>query len=210
MKRRDFSIAALASATTGMTSAQGAAPVAGKDYLILDKPVATEAKGKLEVVEFFWYSCPHCNAFEPTLANWLKALPKDVDFKRAPVRFRESFEPQQKVYYVLEALKKLETHHAKLFYAIHVEKQNLASGDAIVTWAEKNGLDRKAFMDLFNSFTISGKARQAAQLQEAFNVEGVPALGVAGRFYTDGSLAGSMEKALQVVNYLLAEVRKGK
>ena len=211
MKRRDFSLAAAAAMGAPWVQAQGAKPQEGRDYQALPKRVPTDAgKGKIEVIEFFWYSCPHCNAFEPALSEWVKKLPKDVDFKRVPVRFQDSFEPQQRVYYVLEALNKLSTHHSKLFQAIHVERQNLATGEALAAWAEKNGIDRKSFTDLYNSFTIIGKARRGAQLQEAFKVEGVPALGVAGRFYTDGSMAGSMDKALQVVNFLLGEVRSGR
>ena len=177
----------------------------------LKNRVATDvAKGKIEVLEFFWYNCPHCNAFEPTLSAWSKKLPKDVVLKRVPVRFREDFEPQQRAYYVLEALDKVEALQAKMFAAIHVEKQNLAKLENLVVWAEKNAIPAKQFTDLYNSFTVIGKARQAAKLQEEFKVEGVPALGIGGRYYVDGSLAGSMERALQITDYLTAEIRKGR
>jgi thiol:disulfide interchange protein DsbA len=214
MKRREFtalSLSAIASASVSSVSAQAAGFKEGTDYLPLKNRVATDvAKGKIEVLEFFWYNCPHCNAFEPTLSAWSKKLPKDVVLKRVPVRFREDFEPQQRAYYVLEALDKVEALQAKMFAAIHVEKQNLAKLENLVVWAEKNAIPAKQFTDLYNSFTVIGKARQAAKLQEEFKVEGVPALGIGGRYYVDGSLAGSMERALQITDYLTAEIRKGR
>jgi thiol:disulfide interchange protein DsbA len=126
------------------------------------------------------------------------------------VRFRAEFEAQQRAYYVLEALGKVEELQAKMFAAIHVERQTLTALEPLQAWAEKNGIPKKQFTDMFNSFAVIGKARRAAQLQELFKVEGVPALGVAGRFYIDGTLAGSMERALQIADFLIAEVRKGR
>ena len=217
MKRRDFSLLGAGAAVSTWLSpwpsalAQGNGFKAGTDYLVLPKPLPTDvAKGKIEVLEFFWYNCPHCNAFEPALNAWTKKLPKDVEFKRVPVRFREDFEAQQRAYYVLEALGKVEELQGKMFAAIHVEKQNLAKLDTLVVWAEKNGIPGAKFTELFNSFSVVGKARRAAQLQDQFKVEGVPALGVGGRFYIDGSLAGSMERALQITDHLVAEIRKGR
>lgn len=213
MKRRQFSQAALASIamSAAAVSAQTAPYQEGIEYVSLDKRVPTEAgKGKIEVLEFFWYSCPHCNAFEPRFASWVKALPKDVEVKRVPVRFRDDFEPQQRMYYVLEALDKVEALHGKLFQAIHVEKQNLGSAEALAQWADKNGIPKAKFVELYNAFGVVTKAKRAHQLQEAFKVQGVPALGIGGRFYTDGSLSGSMERALQITDYLIAEIRKGR
>jgi thiol:disulfide interchange protein DsbA len=191
--------------------AQQAAFQEGIEYLSLDKRVPTEAgKGKIEVIEFFWYSCPHCNAFEPRFSEWMRKTPKDVEVKRVPVRFRDDFEPQQRMFYVLEALDKVEALHGKLFHAIHVDRQNLGSAQALAQWAEKQGIPVAKFQEVYNAFGVVSKARRATQLQESFKVQGVPALGVAGRFYTDGSLAGGMERALQVVDHLIGEVRKGR
>ena len=217
MKRRQFTslgTTTLAGAMLGHLPASLAQPTAfkaGTDYIALSKALPTEAtKGKIEVLEFFWYNCPHCNAFEPVLSAWGKKLPKDVELRRVPVRFRETFEGQQRAYYVLEALGKVEELQSKLFAAIHVEKQTLEKQDALVAWAEKNGIPAVKFNELFNSFSVVSKARRAAQLQEQFKVEGVPALGIGGRFYVDGSLAGSMERALQITDFLLSEIRKGR
>ena len=216
MKRREFS-AGLGLSAAGLASlpqivqAQGKKPEEGGEYLALDKRVPVEAPtGKVEVIEFFWYSCPHCNAFEPKLEAWIKTVPKDVFVKRVPVAFRDDFVPQQRLFYALEAMGKLDDLHRKVFYAIHGEKQSLNTQDTIAAWIEKQGVDKAKFLELYNSFSMSTKATKARQLQDAYKVDGVPALGIGGRFYTSGSLAANMDRALQVVDYLVAEVRKSK
>jgi thiol:disulfide interchange protein DsbA len=216
MNRREFSVGStclLAVAGLGLPQlvwAQGK-PEDGREYKTLDKKLPTEAPaGKVEVVEFFWYSCPHCNAFEPQLEAWVKKLPADVSFRRVPVAFRDDFVPQQRLYYTLEAMGKVDELHRKVFNAIHVDRQPTAKEDQILAWAEKNGLDKAKFKEVYNSFSVQTKARKASQLQEAFQVEGVPALGIAGHWYTDGSLAGNMPRALQVTDYLVAEARKSR
>ena len=211
MKRRDFSLTALSAvaATTlpQTVLAQGAVPKAGKDYVKLAKPVASDApEGKVEVIEFFWYSCGHCNEFEPVFASWLKSgAPKNLAARRVPVAFNASFAPQQKLYYALEGMGKVEELHARVFRAIHVERQNLSKEDAIFAWMGKQpSIDMAKFKEMYNSFTVSNQVRRASQLQEAYGVEGVPSMGVAGRYYTDGTLAGSMPSVLNVVNYLVS------
>ena len=213
MQRRKFSMsAATLAATAGLpitaAHAQGQQPKEGVDYLILDKPAPTEAAaGKIEVVEFFWYSCPHCNRFEPQLEEWAKKTPNDVVLRRAPVAFRPDFEPQQRLYFVLEAMNKVEELHKKVFYAIHVEKQALNTLPMIADWAEKQGIDRAKFTEVYNSFPVATKSRKATLLQDAYKVDGVPALGVAGKFYTSGSVAQTMERALVVTDHLVGVVR---
>ncbi|MCX7242482.1 MAG: thiol:disulfide interchange protein DsbA/DsbL [Polaromonas sp.] len=218
MQRREFSQAALAAASAGTLAAlplgvhaQGKPPAEGKDYLLLSKPAPSEAPaGQIEVVEFFWYSCPHCNEFEPQLEAWAAKAPKDVSLRRVPVSFRPDFEPQQRLYYVLEALGKVAALHKKVFYAVHVEKQTLNTADLVTAWAQKQGIDKAKFTELYNSFPVNMKARKATQLQEAFMVDGVPALGVDGRYYTSGSLAGNMARALTVTDHLLTLARSSK
>ena len=216
MQRRDFSLNALgllgaASSLPTLSHAQARKFEEGSDFLALDKPVPVEAPpGKVEVIEFFWYSCPHCNAFEPKLEPWIKRLPADVSFKRVPVAFRDSFGPQQRLFYALEALGKVDDMQRKVFNAIHVEKQALDTQDPIVAWVEKQGIDKAKFLEQYNSFSTSTKIRKAVQLQNAFKIDGVPSLGIAGRFYTDGTLAKNMERALQVTEYLIAEARRAK
>jgi thiol:disulfide interchange protein DsbA len=217
MKRRDFSYvaggAALAAATPWGAMAQ--APVvklqAGTDYQEVDPRAPIEAPaGKVEVVEFFWYNCPHCNAFEPALAAWVKQIPKDIAFRRIPIAFRDDFVPQQRLYFALEALGLVEKLHTKVFAAIHVERLDLSKTPAILDWVARQGVDKAKFTEQFNSFSVATKATKATQLQNAYRVEGVPALGVAGRYYTDGQLAKGMDRALKVVDALVANVRSGK
>ncbi len=214
MKRRAFiatasSLAAGAATLSPLTAmSQAAAPKEGTDYVKLAQPAPVEAPaGKIEVVEFFWYSCPHCAAFEPVLAEWVKRLPADVAFRRVPIAFQSSYTPQQQLYYALEAMGLLDTLHTRVFAAIHGERQNLVKPDAIADWIVKQGVDKAKFLSHFNSFSTSTKANRARQLMTAYMVEGVPAMGVAGRFYTDGSLAKSTDRALTISDFLVAEVR---
>ena len=210
MKRRDFSMLATAGASLGaiwpaFAQADAAKPEAGTDYVLVDPRAPVDAPaGKIEVVEFFWYNCPHCNAFEPLLAGWIKALPKDIAFRRAPVAFRDEFVPQQRLYFALEAMGLVEKLHAKVFAAIHVEKLDLSKAAAITDWVVKQGVDKAKFSEQYNSFSVATKSTKAAQLQNAYKVEGVPAMGVAGRFYVDGNLSKGMERALKVVESLAA------
>lgn len=217
IQRREFSLSAAsvaAAATLGAavlpTAAQAQAKAFkdGTDYLTLDKPAPTEAAaGQVEVVEFFWYSCPHCNSFEPQLEAWAKKLPKDVLLRRVPVSFRPDFEPQQRLYYVLEGMGKVDALHKKVFSAIHVEKQALNTAALVTAWAEKQGIDKAKFTEMYNSFSVSTKVRKATQLQDIYKVDGVPALGIAGRYYTSGTLAQTMERALLVTDYLVGQSR---
>lgn len=213
MKRRDFSaqlaglglgLSALASPLTA--SAQAA--IKESDYVRLSQPLATE-KGKIEVLEFFWYGCPHCFSFEPALDAWQKKLPADVAFRRVPVAFRQNFAIHQRLYYAIEAMGKVEELHRKVFQAIHGERNPLDKEADILAFIEKNGVDKAKFLEVFNSFTVSTKAKQASRLVDAYKIDGVPALGIHGRYFTSGQLAGSPERALVVADALIERSRKG-
>ena len=214
MKRREFSFGtAAALAATGLAMPANAQRkyTEGKEYQPIDERAPVEApQGKVEVVEFFWYACPHCNAFEPKLEAWVKKIPADVAFRRVPVAFRDDMVPQQRLFYALEAMGKLEDVHRKVFHAIHVEKQALNREDLITAWVDKQGVDKAKFAELYNSFAVSTKARKATQLQDAYRIEGVPSLGIAGRYLTSGDMAGTVDNALLVTDYLIAEARKAK
>ncbi len=215
MKRRNFSLACGAAAGVALVPsvalAQGKPPQAGTHYLVLEKRAAVDAPaGKIEVVEFFWYNCPHCNSFEPTFDAWYKRAPKDIAVRRVPIAFRDDFVPQQRLFYALEAMGLVDKLHSKIFAAIHAEKQKLDRAEPIADWVAKQGVDKVKFLEQYNSFSISTKATRATQLQNAYKIEGVPALGVAGRFLTDGNMGGTMERALQVVEFLAAEIRSGR
>ena len=214
MQRRQFSLAAATAATSmafgaNTAWAQQAAPQEGKQYLRLATPAPTEApQGKVEVVEFFWYSCPHCNAFEPTFAAWKQQVPAHVAVRRVPVAFNASFVPQQKLYYTLAAMDNFDALHVKVFHAIHVERNKLAKDEDIFNWVAKQGVDVNKFKEIYNSFSVSNQVRKATQLQQAYDVEGVPSMGVAGRFYTDGPRAGNMTNVLRVVEHLVQQSQK--
>lgn len=212
----------LAAAGLGLVAwsvaASPASPKSGLDYRTLEQAQQTDSGSKVEVTEFFWYSCPHCNAFEPELEAWVKKQGAKIVFKRVPVAFRESFIPQQKLYYALEALGKLDELHAKVFHAIHVERQGLDTDAAIADFVAKQGVDRKKFLDAYNSFSVQSKVRQATQLQAAYKVDGVPLVAVEGRYLTSPSIVGEsignkpepvlQASTLQVMDFLVAKAAR--
>lgn len=212
MKRRDFSMqlaaAGVGSLWAGAAGAQGG-PVEGRHYTKLAQPVPVSAPaGKIEVVEFFSYGCPHCYALEPTLEGWAKRLPNDVVLKRVPVGFNALYENYQKIFYALEAMGQLEGMHMKVFNAIHQQRQRLDKEADIAAFMTANGLDGAKFIELYKSFSVQSKARQAQQLSQAYKIEGVPTMAVQGRYTTSGSQAGSNERALAVTDALVQSVRK--
>jgi thiol:disulfide interchange protein DsbA len=212
MQRREFvwHLAALgtALAAPGLVHAQGA-PVEGTHYTRLTQPAPVSAPaGKVEVVEFFSYGCPHCATFEPTLEAWVKRLPPEVVFRRVPVAFSPSWEAYQKIYFTLEAMGQVEAVHRKVFIAIHQQKNRLDKEADIVAFMSANGVDGAKFAELFKSFTVQTKVKQAQQLSQAYRIEGVPTIGVQGRYLTSGSQAGSNERALAVTDHLIQVARK--
>ncbi len=218
MKRRDFSVATAMAATVTLmgphAGAQVLQPKADVDYLVLPARAPVDAPaGRVEVVEFFWYDCGFCNAFEPTLESWARRQPPEVSVRRVPVGFRDSFVPLQRLFYALEAMDQLPALHAKVFAAIHGPNPELpkeARGQQLAEWVEKQGVDVNRFVTLFNAPETVDKVRKASRLQNQYKVLGVPALGVDGRFYTDGDIAKSLRRSLLVVDYLVAEVRAGR
>jgi thiol:disulfide interchange protein DsbA len=212
MKRRDFSLqmatAGLGALWAGTAAGQGA-PVEGTHYSRLAQPAPVSAPaGKIEVVEFFSYGCPHCFALEPTLEAWARRLPADVVFKRVPVGFNALYENYQKIFYALEAMGQVEHMHRKVFNAIHQQRQRLDKEADIAAFMQANGVDGAKFIELYKSFSVQSKAKQAQQLAGSYKIEGVPAMGVQGRYVTSGSQAGSNERALAVTDALVQMVRK--
>lgn len=195
-------------------------PQNGVDYRTLDNPQQTESGKKVEVTEFFWYSCPHCNALEHDLVAWVKKQGDNIVFKRVPVAFRDSMVPQQKLFYTLEAMGKLGEVHQKLFDTIHVEKRRVDSDAEILDFIVKQGIDKQKFLDVYNSFGIQSKVKRAAQLTQAYQVDGVPLLAVDGRYLTSpGIVSASLgnrpepvlnQAALQVLDWLVSKAKQGK
>ena len=134
-------------------------PQNGKDYLTLDKPQQTDSSGKVEVLEFFWYNCPHCNVFDPSLTEWVKKQGDKIVFKRVPVIFRDSFVPQQRLYYALEAMGKADEMQPKILRAIHIERKQLDTEQQIVDFIAKQGIDKQKFLDLYHSFGVDAKVK---------------------------------------------------
>jgi thiol:disulfide interchange protein DsbA len=212
MDRRRFTlrltVAAAAASLPLATRAQGA-PVEGRDYARLATPLPMPATGKVEVVEFFGYWCPHCNSFEPTLDAWVRKLPADVAFHRVPVAFSAPQEPYAKIFFTLEAMGLLEQMHRKVFAAIHVQQQHLDKESEILAFMTANGVDAAKFNETYKSFTVASKFKQARQLADAYRIDGVPTLGIQGRFFTSPSLAGGAEQALRVTDQLIQRARQG-
>jgi thiol:disulfide interchange protein DsbA len=211
MNRRDLTRTGLAAAlfAAGAARAQGGSPVEGKDFVRLGAPAPVAAPaGKVEVVEFFSYGCPHCYSFEPMLDAWVKKLPADVAFRRVPAAFNAAWEGLAKIYYALEATGQLDALHKRVFAAIHVQRQRLDKEADIAAFVKSAGGDDAKFVDAFTSFGVATKLRQGKQLAEAYRIDGVPTLGIHGRWFTSGSLAGTHERALAVAEQLIARARK--
>lgn len=183
----------------------------GKHYTKLANVQPTRDPKRVEVVEFFAYGCSHCNAFEPVLDAWQKKLPPDVLFRRIPVAFREgTMVLHQKLYFAFEALNLVDRAHHKVFEAIHAQKQRLDTEEEIGAFAAKNGLDRSRLLETMNSFAVAGRAKQASQLANGYDIEGTPSMGVNGRWLTSGSQAGSNAKSLVVVEYLIGLAKQAR
>lgn len=220
MNRREFSIQTLGAVGLGMSAnllpnlalAQGGEPVEGTHYVKLSQAAPTSAPvGKIEVVEFFWYGCPHCNHFEPYLAAWAAKLPADVVFRRVPVAFRETpFGIHQRLFYALEAMGLLPALHAKVFHAIHEEGLKLDKPELIGDFIAKQGVDKAKFLGVMESFGVQTKCRQARTLADAYKIDGVPTVGIAGQYYTSVGLNGTPEKALATTDALINKVRKAR
>lgn len=189
-----------------------AEPQPGTDFMQTQQAIPTDNPGKIEVVELFWYGCPHCYVFEPALSAWVKKLPKDVVFKRVPGLPRPDWAPAAKAYYAMEMLGVSEKLHAALFDAVHKQRALKPDNDAaLIDWITKQGgLDRKKVEEAYNSFSVNTKVMRAAQIFRASGATGVPSLIVDGRYLTSSTLAGGNEESLKVTEYLIDKVRQEK
>ncbi|MBP9712128.1 MAG: thiol:disulfide interchange protein DsbA/DsbL [Sterolibacterium sp.] len=179
----------------------------GKDYTVLAQPQPTDVRGKVEVTEFFWYGCPHCYEFEPTLNSWVKTLPKDVAFRRVPADFGR-WTGGAKLYYALEALGEEGRLHKELFDAIHGnERLNFNNEAAVADWLVKKGIDRKKFSDAYSSFSVQSSVNRAQQLTRNHALTGVPTVIIGGKYATNNTLTGSFEVLPGILNQLVAKVR---
>ena len=227
--RRQFTLqlaSAAALAALGTSSrpalAQGA-PAAGKEYLRMTPPVAVSAGGKIEVIEFFWYGCPHCYALEPEIEPWAAKLPADVHFRLVPYDFGQGPDTprgvHKRIYYVWESLGLLGTMHRKTFDYMNRDRRSINNLDDMLKFCAANGVDAAKVRDAWNSFGIETKLRQGGQLCDQYNIHSTPVLAIHGRFETEPSMVGSSspglseqalgQKTLAVADYLINVVRKG-
>ena len=194
------------------TAAAQQKPVEGKDYLTLNPAQSVETNGKVDVVEFFWYRCPHCYNLEPVLLEWLKKLPRDVQFRRIPAIFNDEWAHDARVFYTLEAIGDLARVHAGLMDAIHQQGGVRLKGEAylkwVADWLGKNGVDLAKYDTALRSFTVETKLKRAMQLTQAYKIDGVPAISVQGRWLVSASMVGDRQSMINVTEFLTGEARK--
>lgn len=183
-------------------------PREGREYTVISPAQPTDARGKIEITEFFWYGCPHCYDLEPALQAWLKTLPRDVVFRRVHALFPgNKWLADAKTYYALEAMGLTEKLHTAVFDAIHKERLRMNDEATLFAWMEQKGVDRKKFADTYNSFTVQSKTQRAMQLSQGFRLDGVPALAINGKYVTSPYAADGNEKMLLVADRLIAKAR---
>lgn len=191
---------------TGALAAQPAEE--GFDYIRLNKPLAVETGKQIEVVEFFWYRCPHCNRLEPGLEAWAKTLPKDVKLRLVPAVFRPDWLPAAKLFYALDDLGALSKLHGKVFDAYHREKLDLDNEAQLIPWIKKQGLDEARFKAAYQSFSAHSRAMKGAQSSRDAGIDGVPALLVDGKYLTSMSKTVTEERLFEVLDQLIERARK--
>jgi thiol:disulfide interchange protein DsbA len=174
----------------------------GVQYKLLPQQ-PTDSGDKIEVLEFFWYGCPHCFSFEPYITEWKKTKPVNVEFTRVPAIFRPEWEVQARAYFALSNMGVIEDVHGKIFATIHTDKKQLNKLELIADFVEKNGVDRKKFIEEYNSFAVDGMVRKAKKKQTEYKIEGVPSVAIAGKYLTSGSMSGSYENLIKIINHLI-------
>lgn len=212
-------VAALAlCALTFSASATPADPKNGVEYLTLATPQPTSSGKKIEVTEFFAYYCPHCSAFEPALAAWVKKQGAAIVFKRVHVQNGDSVLPQQRLFFTLEAIGLLEQYHNKIFNAMHVEHKRLGSDQAVFDFITQQGIDSKKFIDTYQSFGVAARVRRANAMMQAYQIDSWPTIAIDGRYLTSPAQANEGSKSardesmldnqvLSVMDHLVAQAK---
>ena len=162
----------------------------GKDFRPINPPQPTPA-GKVELIEFFSYGCPHCHSLSGPLGEWLKRKPADVEFKRVPAVFNETWLQYARVYYTLEALGALDKLHHEVFTAVHKQKMRLNDPKVFAEWAATKGLDRKKVTDTYNSFAVQSLTQRAVELTKRYGIDFTPSMVVDGRYLTGPSMTAT-------------------
>ncbi|NQD93303.1 thiol:disulfide interchange protein DsbA/DsbL, partial [Pseudomonas sp. CrR25] len=188
-------------------SAQAESIQAGKQYVELASPVPVSKPGQIEVVELFWYGCPHCYQFEATINPWIEQLPDDVNFVRIPALFGGVWNVHGQAFIALESMKVEQKVHDAMFDAIHKQGKKLASPDEIAEFLATQGIDKDAFLKTYNSFGVKGQMEKAKKLAMAYQISGVPVMIVNGKYRFDIGSSGGPQQALQVADHLIAQER---
>lgn len=206
IKRRQLLVAVAALPAVGL--AQTARPLQeNKDFRTVTPPQPGESGSKIEVLEFFQYSCPHCMSYDPTLQGWRKTLPSDVEYRRIPISWDEKSVPHVRIYYTLEALGKTNELHSKIFEAIQTKRMPLLKPDEIADFMAAQGIDRKQWLDAYNSFSVGARTNRAGQVWRAYKIDGTPSMAVDGKYVTAPSMVGSREGSLVVLDSLIQRAR---
>ncbi|PIB58539.1 thiol:disulfide interchange protein DsbA [Pseudomonas sp. 2822-17] len=211
MRNLILSAALVTASLFGITAQAADVPLeAGKTYVELTNPVLVSVPGKIEVVELFWYGCPHCYAFEPTINPWVEKLPKDVNFKRIPAMFGGPWDAHGQLFLTLEAMGVEHKVHNAVFNAIQKEGKRLTKPDEMADFVATQGVDKDKFLATFNSFAIQGQIKQAKELAQKYGVQGVPTMIVNGKYRFDLGTTGGPENTLNVADQLIAKERAAK
>jgi thiol:disulfide interchange protein DsbA len=208
-RRRRILLAGVSlAALGGVSSGVRAEPVAGRNYTVLDPALPVESADKIEVLEFFWYGCPHCYHLQPYMEKWVKTLPADVVLRRVPAIFNQRWARDAYTFYAFEALGVLEKVHRPFFDAIHRDRLKSDDKEAMHEWLRKEGIDPKKFDEAVASFGVQSKVRRAMQLTTGYRIDGTPSLAVDGRYRISADQASSQEDMLATANYLIGLERK--
>lgn len=206
MIHRTIALLALATGMLFMPFAQAQAQNDGR-YQTLQTTQPSETSGKIEVLEFFAYTCPHCKAMEPLVEKWSGTLLGDVTLNRVPIAFNANMTDLQKLYYTLENMERLDLHPA-VFKAIHDQRKSIFTESEIIDWAAEQGLDRQIFADIFNSFGIQSRVSRANELAKNYHIESTPSIAVGGRYVTSPGMTNSYEATIQEADKLIEKARE--
>ncbi len=182
----------------------------GIDYKLITPAQPTDDPSRIEVVEVFWYGCPHCNHFEPALEPWVKNAPKDVNFYRLPAIFAPAWEVHARAYFTAEILDVLEKSHAELFYAMHTKHESLNTVGKLAEFYSKYGIDKTLFEKTYNSFVVNTRVSRSKDMVERYGITGVPALVVDGKYLVTGPMAKSYQNMLKITDFLVEKERQAK
>ncbi|MDE2366267.1 MAG: thiol:disulfide interchange protein DsbA/DsbL [Betaproteobacteria bacterium] len=183
--------------------------VEGRDYTVLQNPQPTHSGNNIEVIEFFWYGCPHCYQLHPYIKAWLKHMPKDVSFRYVPAIFRPNWIPGARIFYALEVLGARDKLHDKVYDAIHLDKIDLAKEDVLFDWVAKQGIDRQKFIDVYNSFSVQNQdVPRSTNMSKSYGLTGVPAVVVDGKYMTSGRMGGTPQDTIKIMDELIEKARR--